>query len=196
MKKIHFIWAHPRTQSLTAQIVNSMKIRAGENGLIISELDLYRSGYNPVMSGDDEPRWDNINYKYTEEIIKLFESLKGIDTMCIVFPIWWYSFPAILKGYIDKVWTNGLAYGKQNRLPVNKIRWIALAGETKQAFEEKGNYERMTYMMNESLAAYCGVTDTKVEFLFDTIGFEGQRGQEHYTALFLQAKQVIDEVSR
>lgn len=195
MKKIHFIWAHPRTQSLTAQIVNSMKTRARQNGLITSELDLYRSGFNPVMSGDDEPRWDNIKYEYTEEVRNLFNSLKGIDTLCIVFPVWWYSFPAILKGYIDKVWTNGLAYGKGNKLPVNKIRWIALAGETKEAFEAKGNYEYMKYLMIESLADYCGVTDARVEFLFDTIGFEGKRGQEHYDALFAQAKRVIDEVS-
>lgn len=194
MKKVHIIWAHPRTESLTAQIVEAMKKHAHEKGLDVSELDLYRSEFNPVMYGEDEPRWDNINYPYTKEVRKLFDSLKGVDTLCIVFPVWWYSFPAILKGYIDRVWTNGLAYGKGNRLPVNKIRWVALTGETKEAFEIKGNYEYMKHMMIVSLAEYCGVNDAKVEFLYDTIGFEGQRNQEHYHGLFVQAKQIIDEV--
>jgi len=194
MKKVHFVWAHPRIDSLTAQIVNSMKIHAEEKGLAVSELDLYRYGFNPLMNEVDEPKWDDINYPYTEEVRTLFESLKGVDTLFIVFPVWWYSFPAILKGYIDKVWTNGLAYGKGNRLPVNKTRWIALTGETEEAFETKGNYEYMKHMMIESLSVYCGVNDAKVEFLYDTIGFEGARDQAHYDALFAQAKKIIDEI--
>lgn len=195
MKKVHFIWAHPRTNSLTAQIVGSMKTYAQEKNLIVSELDLYRSNFNPVMHEIDEPKWDDINYQYTEEVINLFESLRDVDTLFIVFPVWWYSFPAILKGYIDRVWTNGLAYGKGNRLPVNKMRWVALTGETAEAFEKKGNYEYMRHVMIESLSQYCGVEDVSVDFLYDTIGFEGQRDQEHYNALFLQANQVVDQVA-
>jgi len=194
MKKIHFIWAHPRTDSLTAHIVASMKSYVADKGLPVTELDLYRSGFNPVMYEVDEPRWDNINYKYTEEVQQLFESLKGVDTLVIVFPVWWYSFPAILKGYIDRVWTNGLAYGKGNKVPVNKIRWIALTGETKEAFNTKGNYTYMNHMMIKSLSDYCGVIDAKVEFLYDTIGFEGERDKAHYDALFVQANTVIDEI--
>ena len=72
-----------------------MKTHAREKGLIVSELDLYRSDFNPVMYEIDEPKWDNINYQYSEEVMRLFEELKGIDTLFIIFPIWWYSFPAI-----------------------------------------------------------------------------------------------------
>ena len=126
--------------------------------------------------------------------MNLFNTLKGVDTLFIVFPVWWYSFPAILKGYIDRVWTNGLAYGKGNRLPVNKIRWVALAGETREAFDQKGNYAYMQHLMNKSLALYCGVEDSKVEFLFDTIGFEGVRDQAHYASLYAQANRAINEV--
>lgn len=194
MKKVHFIWAHPRTDSLTAHVVETMKVHAQAKGLMVSELDLYRSNFNPVMYEVDEPQWDN-TYTYTDEVLNLFESLKGIDTLFIVFPIWWYSFPAILKGYIDRVWTNGLAYGKGNKLPVNKIRWIGLAGELKEAYDEKGNGEYMEYLMNKSLAEYCGVNNSRVEFLYDTIGFEGERDKEHYEKLFIQANRVVEEIA-
>lgn len=195
MKKVHFIWAHPRPDSLTAHIVETMKSHALSKGMEVTELDLYRSNFNPVMYEAEEPRWVETDYEHTDEVESLFDSLKGIDTLFIVFPIWWYSFPAILKGYIDKVWTNGLAYGMGKKLPVNKIRWIGLAGEPREAYQQKGNGPYMEHMMNVSLAGYCGVTDSKVEFLYDTIGFTGDRDEAHYQQLFTQANRVVEEIA-
>jgi len=136
MKKVHFIWAHPRTDSLTAHVVETMKAHALSKDLAVTELDLYRSNFNPLMQEADEPKWDN-TYNYTDEVLTLFNTLKDVDTLFVVFPIWWYSFPAILKGYIDRVWTNGLAYGKGNKLPVNRIRWVGLAGEPRPGLPGK-----------------------------------------------------------
>jgi len=194
MKKVHFIWAHPRTDSLTAQVVNSMKNHAEKNGLMVSELDLYRSNFNPTLYEIDEPRWNDPNYQYSEEVKDLFENLKGNDTLFIVFPVWWYSFPAILKGYIDRVWNYGLAYGNGNKLPVDKIRWIALTGDVQESFERRGNDKHIKHLVIDSLSSYCGVKNAEVKFLYDTIGFEGQRGQDHFDDLLKQANEVVEEI--
>lgn len=51
----------------------------------------------------------------------------------------------MLKGYIDRVWNNGLAYGDGHKLPFNKVRWVALVGGDKESFVQMGweKYKRL-----------------------------------------------------
>lgn len=194
MKNAYFIWAHPRLDSLTAQIVDSMKKRSVEKGFSIKELDLYRSGFNPILSKEDEPQWANKEIDYPQDVIDNFNSLKDTDTVFIVFPIWWSSFPAILKGYIDRVWNYGLAYGRGNRLPVNKIRYIALVGGAKEPFEKRED-DKYLKNLTANIASYCGVTDAEIEFLYNTIGMEADQAEDYISTLFDQANLVVDRIS-
>ncbi|MGC6744074.1 NAD(P)H oxidoreductase [Escherichia coli] len=98
----------------------------------VTELDLYRRNFNPVMTPEDEPDWKNMDKRYSPEVHQLYSELLEHDTLVVVFPLWWYSFPAMLKGYIDRVWNNGLAYGDGHKLPFNKVRWVALVGGDKR----------------------------------------------------------------
>ena len=119
---------HPRHDSLTAHIADAIHQRAMERKIQVTELDLYRRNFNPVMTLEDEPDWKNMDKRYSPEVHQLYSELLEHDTLVVVFPLWWYSFPAMLKGYIDRVWNNGLAYGDGQKLPFNKVRWVALVG--------------------------------------------------------------------
>ncbi|BEA58095.1 hypothetical protein VEE10_13570 [Escherichia coli] len=112
----------------------------------MTELDLYRRNFNPVMTLEDEPDWKNMDKRYSPEVHQLYSELLEHDTLVVVFPLWWYSFPAMLKGYIDRVWNNGLAYGDGQKLPFNKVRWVALVGGDKESFVQMGwekKYKRL-----------------------------------------------------
>lgn len=202
-KKAYFVWAHPKQDSLTAQIVESMKKHAKEKGFTISELDLYRSDFDPSLKEVDLPFWkdgnDYINgneQNFSQEVYDMFNELKGVDTVFVVFPIWWNSFPALLKGYIDRVWNFGLAYGYGNKLPVNRIRWIALGGGTESLYKQYELDKYIRHFMDTGLAIYCGIEDSSVEILYNTIGFEEEgKGADHYEKLFKQANAVIDNLN-
>lgn len=194
-KKAYFIWAHPKKDSLTAQIVESMKKHSMEKGFEVTELDLYRSGFDPALQEADLPDWNSKTPQFSQEVMDLFNALKGVDTTFVVFPIWWNSFPAMLKGYIDRVWNYGLAYGYGNKLPVNRIRWVALGGGTESLYKEYGYDANIKNFAVTGIASYCGVTDSKIEILYNTIGFEEAGISEgHYEKLFKQANSVIDNL--
>ena len=125
---VYIVWSHPRRNSLTAQMVHSLRQRAEARGAHVTELDLYRSDFDPVLRVEDEPEWDNPDKRYSPEVHRLFAELDNQDIIFFVFPVWWYSFPAMLKGYLERVWNYGLAYGEQNRLTAKRCagwRWRA-----------------------------------------------------------------------
>ncbi|MEO3989235.1 NAD(P)H oxidoreductase [Pseudocitrobacter cyperus] len=191
-KNIYLIWAHPRRDSLTAQVVKEIQQQAEDQQITVDTLDLYRMDFDPVLRMQDEPDWANPHKTYAPEVHKLFAQMQGHDTAVIVFPVWWYSFPAILKGYIDRVWNNGLVYGEGGALPFKKIRWVALVGGAEDKFELYGWRKNMSdYLIN--VAGYLGVTDVDVTYLYNTIGVEEDidNREEHYQALFTQSREMV-----
>jgi Putative NADPH-quinone reductase (modulator of drug activity B) len=191
-KNIYLIWAHPRHDSLTAQVVQTIQQQAADQQIAVDTLDLYRADFDPVLGIQDEPDWENPRKTYSPEVHDLFSQMQGHDTAVVVFPLWWYSFPAMLKGYLDRVWNYGLAYGEGSSLPFKRIRWVALVGGAEDKFEHYGWRKNMSdYLHNAS--GYLGVTDVEVTYLYNTIGVEADIGdrKEHYQALFTQSREMV-----
>lgn len=193
-EKLYIVWAHPRADSLTANVVKEIHDQAVSQGINVASLDLYRSNFESVLSIDDEPDWHNAAKQYSPDIHRLFAELDAHDTVVMVFPVWWFSFPAIMKGYLDRVWTNGLAYGEGSTLKGKKFRYVALAGGTESGFKKYGWEKNMTdYAIG--MMSYLGVDDTKIDFLYNTIGLEEEISEGHYQQLFAQARGIISELA-
>lgn len=192
-RKILLIWAHPRSDSLTARVVAGVSQAATAQGLEVEELDLYRSGFDPVLREDDEPQWSNAEQVHSAQATALARSLADFEHIVVVFPVWWYAVPAMLKGYIDRVWNYGLVYGGGKRLPVSSIRWVALVGGAQAKFEAHRWDAQMAMLLNEGIAAYCGVADSSVTFLYNTIAFEEATDDIalHHAALIRQASALV-----
>ena len=193
MKQVQLIWAHPRTDSLTARIAQTVMAELSERNCLVTELDLYRAGFNPVLGHEDEPEWSHAEQNYSDEVMKLADDLKDKQAAFIVFPVWWFSTPAILKGYIDRVWNYGLFYGRGTKLPFESIRWIALAGTTEEAYAQYGLNSSMTDLFNIGIAEFCGVTDSQVTILYDTLGEEAQDLPAQHGQLIERARQVVSD---
>ncbi|MGC7556625.1 NAD(P)H-dependent oxidoreductase, partial [Pandoraea pneumonica] len=81
-----------------------------------------------------------------------------------------YSVPAIMKGYIDRVWNNGLFYGGGRRTGIAAARWIGLAGESAEAFRKREYDDLIARHLNIGIAGLCGIHDSRVILLHDTLG--------------------------
>lgn len=195
-KKIQLIWAHPRRDSLTARVVTGIRQEAEAQGLAVEELDLYRSGFDPVLREADEPDWASEQQVHSAEATALAQSLQAFEHIVVVFPVWWCAVPAMLKGYIDRVWNYGLAYGGGKRLPVSSIRWVALVGGAQAKFEAHGWDQHMETLLSDGISAYCGVPDSTVTFLYNTIAFEEatENVGQHHAQLIDQAITVVSDL--
>ena len=78
--------------------------------------DLYREGFQPALTADE--RRSYTAPPYDESGVALYtELLRSVDGLIFCFPHWWFSMPAMVKGYFDRVWGPGIAFD-HDRAPV------------------------------------------------------------------------------
>jgi NAD(P)H dehydrogenase (quinone) len=125
MPVAHIVHAHPEPASFVAALRDRARDTLAAQGWEVTLSDLYAQGFNPVAGGADFPareRPDYLNYaleqrhavaaeRLAPDIRREVEAVKRADLLVLSFPIFWFSVPAILKGWIDRVFLSGLFYG-------------------------------------------------------------------------------------
>lgn len=192
--RIHLVWTNPRTDSLTATIAQDLRDQFDALGAQVDELDLYRSGFDSVLRMPDEPDWENPDKRYSQEVHNMAGRTMAANAVVFVFPIWWYSMPALLKGYIDRVWNYGLFYGGEDSHRIPAVRWIGLAGHPQAKFQKRGYDQLIAHHLNIGIADYCGVNDSQVELLYNTLGEEIADFTNHIDELRTAARTTAVEL--
>lgn len=71
--------------------------------------DLYLSGFSPALTADERRSYYSPTFNSAAAQDQI-DRLLSAEALVLVFPTWWFSFPAILKGWFDRVWAPGIAY--------------------------------------------------------------------------------------
>ena len=101
------IYAHPSDESFAKQLVERIKTYSATLNKVIVR-DLYQMKFNPVLTKEE---LSNLKKGIiAEDVDKEQELIEEADVISVVYPMWWSSFPAILKGYIDRVLSYGFGY--------------------------------------------------------------------------------------
>ncbi len=182
------IIAHPRKGSLTFAVANRFIQGLHEAGHTTEVLDLYRSGFDPILREADEPDWSaGADQHYSPEVEAEFARMQRHDALAFVFPLWWWSMPAVMKGYIDRVWNFGLAYGP-GKLHHQHALWLSLAGAPPERFE-KWKYDHMIdHYFNVGMAQYCGIVSSRVALLYEAIQPEPAQAEQLLEQAYLHGK--------
>jgi len=125
VKRAHIVYAHPEPHSFVAAMRDVAGEALASQGWQTSITDLHAAGFNAVASGADfgtrscpeyltyslEQRhaWENASLD--PHIAAEVRAVGAADLLVLVFPIFWYSVPAQLKGWIDRVFLSGVFYG-------------------------------------------------------------------------------------
>lgn len=109
------IYAHPNPKSYTHAVLESL-IRGLESAKTPYEvIDLYAIGFNPVLVVDETRRRRDLIHDAETQGFR--DAIARADHVVHVYPLWWDGFPAILKGFIDRVYASGFAYSFQGKTP-------------------------------------------------------------------------------
>jgi NAD(P)H dehydrogenase (quinone) len=103
------VLAHPLGGSLCAHLAREAIDALRARGATVDVLDLYAEDFQPALTATER----RLHYATPEpgpEIIALQQRLAAADTLVLVFPTWWFSMPAILKGWFDRVWAPRFAF--------------------------------------------------------------------------------------
>ncbi|MGI5147245.1 NAD(P)H-dependent oxidoreductase [Plantactinospora sp. CA-294935] len=122
--KVFWISAHPEPRSLNGFLTAEGQRALRAEGHEVEVSDLYAMGWHPVVDAagyahDPAERFQVASaakHAYesgalSADIRAEQEKINRADTLVIQFPMWWFGMPAILKGWFDRVWHQGYAYG-------------------------------------------------------------------------------------
>ncbi|MDY0036592.1 MAG: NAD(P)H-dependent oxidoreductase [Zoogloea oleivorans] len=101
--------AHPLSESLCALLTERAITGLRTAGHAVELEDLYAEGFDASLMAEERRSYYGKAY-VTGEVQVQVERLLAAEAIVLVFPTWWFSFPAILKGWFDRVWAPGVAY--------------------------------------------------------------------------------------
>lgn len=102
------VFAHPNEKSFNGAVMNIVKNVLSAEKAETRVKDLYRMQWNPLLTtGDLEQLY---NGQVPPDIGAEQNDIRWADVLFFVYPIWWFEQPAILKGWLDRVFSHGFAY--------------------------------------------------------------------------------------
>ncbi|KWB98476.1 NAD(P)H-dependent oxidoreductase [Burkholderia ubonensis] len=119
------VYAHPEPRSLNGALRDFAVQRLEAAGHAVQVSDLYAMNWKATLDGDDvtdrppatrfDPSLDSkrafAQGTQRDDIAREQAKLKWADAVILQFPMWWFSMPAIMKGWVERVYAYGFAYG-------------------------------------------------------------------------------------
>lgn len=119
------VYAHPEPRSLNGSLKDFSVGHLENAGHAVRVSDLYAMNWKASLDADDstgrqpgarfDPSLDSkhafANGLQSEDIALEQEKMRWADTVILQFPLWWFSMPAILKGWVERVYAYGFGYG-------------------------------------------------------------------------------------
>lgn len=153
------VYCHPDAASFTAAIRDAAVEALRSAGHVVQVRDLHGSGFDPVFSADE--RRTHKTEGASAEVGEYVAELRWCEHLVLVYPTWWSGQPAMLKGWVDRVWVRGVAWELpvgsnrvQARLKnVRRITAVTTHGSPKWINALEGEAGKRT--MTRSLRAMC-----------------------------------------
>lgn len=166
------LFAHPQPDSLTGTTSRllAQELR-GASGDTSEVGDLAAEGFDPRFSAADLAVMRGRG-PIPDDVRREQERVERADAVVLVYPVYWWGMPGLLKGWIDRVVTNGWAYGdgmpSENALGRRDIHLLALAGVDVGTYQRHGYTESMRVGIEHGIFEYCGTAVASSHFLYNT----------------------------
>jgi NAD(P)H dehydrogenase (quinone) len=171
--KVHLVFAHPNINSYNGQLRNTAIETLEAAGWSVTNTDLYQVKFKAAADEEDFTELFQTDFfdlqteqqaaaqrdNYAPDIKREHLLLGEADLIIFQFPLWWYSMPALLKGYIDRVFSMGWAYGGGQALAGKKILVCMTTGAPDFAWteEKRGTIKEIFKHLFVGTFGLCGL---------------------------------------
>jgi len=212
---IFIVYAHHEPKSFNAALKNMAVSVLSEVGHQVRVSDLYAMRFKAIADRDDFKTVLDPNYlKYANEQKHAYtndtlvddikaeqEKLRWADIIILQFPLWWFSLPAILKGWVDRVMTPGFAYTKRMSYDTGGLRgkraMLSLtAGDSSTIYAyngRNGDINIVLWSIQNGILRYVGF-DVLPPFIAWTIDRSSQEIRERYLVDYRERLLNLDKI--
>jgi len=156
------VLSHPQAESFCAAIASCWQERARHHHQDCDLRDLYRENFDPVLRAHEQP--GKAGYAPLPENIAERERLSGLDVLTLVYPVWFGTPPAMLKGYLERVVGSGIGFGTESEepKPLANVRLVQISTSASSTpwLHEKGVPSALHTLFDAYIAEVFGAHAT------------------------------------
>ncbi|NYI68041.1 NAD(P)H-dependent oxidoreductase [Spelaeicoccus albus] len=191
------VFSHPFTDKYPAAVMDAFHSPFRRAGHSIDVLDLHGEGFDPRFTkADHEYFWGG---PVPSEIAEMHRRVEAADRLAFIFPVYWWSMPAMMKGWIERVFTGDWAYQYGNgvddrgKRPLRALlssvptTLIGIGGSKKRTYDKYGYHKAMRTQLDVGIFAYCGINDVDSHLIYD---IEGDHNSDNRMAGLSQAGDI------
>jgi len=174
------VFSHPIAASYPAAVMDAFHEPFRQHDHSIDILDLHQEGFDPRFTEADHAHfWGG---PIPDGIEQAHRRVEAADRLAFVFPVYWWSMPALMKGWIERVFTGGWAYqygsgtADRGKEPLNALlpsiptTLIGVGGSKERTYNKYGYAEAMRTQLDVGIFAYCGIDDVESHLIYDVEG--------------------------
>ena len=181
------VLAHPKPESFTGALLERFAAGLAQSGHQAEIADLYREDFDPCYSEED---FDNYRGKapLAPDIVREQQRARGADALALFFPLWWWSFPAILKGWADRVFRGDFAVREAEGQVVGALTYrkaviLTPAAASRDDFRRYGYHAALQRQVDPGIFGYCGLADVET-YIFPNVDSDPAARVEHLQKAF------------
>jgi len=171
--KYLIVYAHPDPKSFNRAILGAVESRLKESGHSCDVRDLYALGFDPALSREELSSGGPKGAPDDAERERAY--VAGADALVFIYPIWWFGMPAILKGYVDRVFSEGFAFADEGGrfeglLGGKKAFIINTTGAPRKILDRMGYLDAMRTAIDAGIFGFCGMEVVEHRYFFAVPG--------------------------
>ena len=154
------IFCQPRETSFTSLVAKTYVLAVEKLGHQAIVRDLYRIAFNPCLGAEELP---GAHFAPRGDVAAERSLLAGADVYALIYPLWLNSPPAMMKGYLERVFGFGFAYGgnggsSQPLLTGRQLIAFSSSGAPLEWVEQTGAFAAVRTLFDSYFAQVCGLT--------------------------------------
>lgn len=192
------ILAHPDPESFCASVAWRWMEKAQHNRQHCALRDLYAEGFDPLLKASERP--GKPGYAPSRPLLDDLQHLQARQVLILVYPVWFGTPPAMMKGYIERMFSPALTFARQGceGQPLNKLRLVQISTSACSAswLAEKGVESALHTLFDRYLADVLGV-EHAYHLHLDSIceGMSREHGAAELARVDLLADKVCAEAN-
>jgi NAD(P)H dehydrogenase (quinone) len=152
------IFAHPGNEGHNSAILTEVLSFLDKKGEKYEVLDLYKQNFDPILK--KEELYTSGERNISKEVLEIQEKIKNNLRLIFIYPVWWATMPAILKGFFDRVFTSKVAFVYEKGLPKGLLKNKAAVFITSGAHNVLSSIfqgGRPAKVISKDILGFCGI---------------------------------------
>ncbi len=168
--KMLVVFAHCRRDSFSGAVLDRFVAGLEAAGHVPEIADLHAEGFDPRFTPGDYAQFSH--EPMPDDVLAEQARVERNDGFGMVFPFFWWGFPAMLKGWIDRVWCEGWAYHWTIERPYGLLTdrplvVLAMNGTSERGYRRRSYDEAVRIEMDIGTFGYCGIHDVTRHMFYE-----------------------------